>query len=82
MIKTFSFKVTIDTEDIIEKYDLNDEEDNNRLDYETFEDIIFDAVTDYLEETPMYHYFEEQDIDTMIKTIIKEVNFNKKPIDK
>lgn len=82
MIKTFSFKVTIDTNTIIERYDLNDEEDNNRLDYETFEDIVFDAVTDYLEETPMYRYFEEQDIDTMIKTIMKEVNFNKKPIDK
>ena len=82
MKKTFSLKITIDTDDIIERYDLNDEEDNNRLDYDEFEDIVFDAVSDYLEETPMYRRFEEQDIDMIIQTIMKEVNFNKKPIDK
>lgn len=82
MKKTFSLKITIDTDDIIERYDLNDEEDNNRLDYDEFEDIVFDAVSDYLEETPTYRRFEEQDIDIIIQTIMKEVNFNKKPIDK
>lgn len=82
MKKTFSLEITIDTNDIIDRYDLYDEEDNNRYDYDDFEDIVFDAVSDYLDEVPTYRRFKEQDIDTIIQIIMKEVNFNKKPIDK
>lgn len=71
-----TFTETVDTKRLIEDYDLNDTEENERLDFDEFYYMILDALKDCYHN--IYSFMTREQKDKVVKTIMKEVNFNKK----